>query len=363
MKFQTVVVGAAVVNIRKTQMDKTIQRNRNLINFGIPLALFGILVLLIKSPFFTGNDVLNLAITADLLLTVPLVYLLLIRKSQIPNATVIPFMIVGLFIGSYFLPQESQTYLSIYKTWALPVIEITIVAFVIVKVRRAIKKYKRLKDSTPDFYDALKNTCREILPKRLVMPFVTEVAVFYYGFLSWRTKKINENEFTYHRNSGTPALLGGFIMVIGIETVALHFLLARWSMVIAWVLTALSAYTAIQGFGFARSLSKRPISINKDSLTLRYGIWNEAHIPFSDIDKVERSTKALEKNELTRTLSPFGGLESHNVIIHLNKENELIGLYGMKKKFNLLGLHIDRPKEFKEKADNALQTYRNPILQ
>jgi len=43
------------------------------------------------------------------------------------------------------------------------------------------------------------------------------------------------------------------------------------------------------------------------------------------------------------------------VIISLKEENELIGLYGMKKKFNLLGLHIDEPNEFKERIENALQ--------
>jgi hypothetical protein len=336
-------------------MNRTIHINRNLINFGIPLALLGILILLMKSSFLNGNDTLNFAITADLLLIVPLVYFLLIRKSEIPNTTVIPVMIIGLLIGSYFLPQVGQTYLSIFKTWALPVIEISILTFVIIKVRSAIRKYKGLKGSTPDFFNALKSTCYEILPKKLVLPFATEVAVFYYGFINWKTKEIKENEFTYHKNSGTPALFGGFIMIIGIETVALHFLLARWSIVAAWILTGLSVYTAIQVFGFAKSLTKRPISINQESLTLKYGILNEVEIPFSDIDKVELSRKSLEKNDLTKTLSPLGELESHNVIIHLKKENELVGLYGMKKKFNLLGLHIDKPIEFKEKMENALQ--------
>lgn len=179
-------------------------------------------------------------------------------------------MIIGLVIGSYFLPQESQSYLSIFKTWALPVIEISILSFVIFKVRRALKVHKSLKNSTPDFFSALKNTCAEILPKKLVMPFATEVAVFYYGLFNWKTKKIKDNEFTYHKESGAPALFGVFIMIIVIETIALHFLLAQWSLVAAWILTTLSVYTALQVFGFAKSLSKRPISINKNSLTLKY---------------------------------------------------------------------------------------------
>jgi len=336
-------------------MIRTININRNLINFGIPLALSGTLILLMKSSFLNGNDTLNFAMTADLLLTIPLVYFLLIRKSEIPNTTVIPVMIIGLLIGSYFLPQESQTYLFIFKTWALPVIEISILTFVVIKVRSGIRKYKGLKGTTPDFFNALKSTCYEILPKKIVLPFATEVAVFYYGFINWKTRETNDNEFTYHKKSGTSALFYAFILIIAVETIAIHFLLTRWSFIAAWILTALSIYTAIQVFGFAKSLTQRPISINQDSLTLKYGILNEVEIPFSDIDKVELSRKSLEKNELTKTLSPLGELESHNVIIYLKKENELVGLYGVKRRFNLLGLHIDEPKEFNERMENALQ--------
>ena len=158
-------------------MNGTIHINRNLINFGIPLALLGILILLMKSSFLNGNDTLNFAITPVLLLIVPLLYFMLIRTSDIPHPTVIPVMIIGLLVGSYFLPPESQTYLSIFKTWVLPAIEISILTFVVIKVRRAINKFKSLKGNTPDFFYTLKNTCYEILPKSLVIPFATEVAV------------------------------------------------------------------------------------------------------------------------------------------------------------------------------------------
>lgn len=221
-------------------MNRTIPLNRNLIRFGIPLGLLAILILLLKSSFLHGNNTLSLAVTADLLLTVPLVYYLLIRKSQIPKTTVIPVMVLGLVIGSYFLPKESQTYLDLFRNWALPIIELSVLTFVIVKVRKAIHTYKELKNKTPDFYDTLKNVCNEILPRQLVLPFATEVAVFYYGFIHWKKRKTNSNEFTYHEKSGTPSLFLGLIVVIGIETIVLHFLLAKWNIVFAWVLTGLS---------------------------------------------------------------------------------------------------------------------------
>lgn len=337
------------------EMNRAIHINRNVINFGIPLALLGILILLIKSSFINVNDTLAFAITTDLLLTVPFIYFLLIRKNEIPNTTAIPVMIIGLLVGSYFLPEESQKYLSLFKAWALPVIEISLLTFLVIKVRSAIRKYKELRDTTPDVFNAIKSTCHEILPKKLTLPFATEVAVFYYGFINWKTRETNENEFTYHRKSGTPALFYAFILIIAVETIAIHFLLTRWSPIAAWVLTGLSIYTAIQIFGFAKSLIQRPISINQNSLTLKYGILNEVEIPFSDIVKIELSIKSLEKNKLTKTLSPVAELESHNVIIHFKKKNELVGIYGIKKEFNLLALHIDKPKEFNDRMQKYLQ--------
>lgn len=328
--------------------------NRNIISVGIPLGLFGLLVVLMTSSFLKGSDALNAAITIDLLLTVPIVYFLLIRKTAIPKTTVVPIMVIGLLLGTYFLPEESQTYLSLFKTWALPMIEVSVLTFVIIKVRSTLRKYNRLKGSSPDFFSALKSTCHEILPKALVLPFATEVAVFYYGFIHWKTRALEEHEFTYHKQSGTPTLFAAFILIIAIETVAFHFLLARWSAIAPWVLTALSIYTALQVFGFARSLSKRPISIGTEALTLRYGILNEVEIPFSEIDSLELSTKPLEKDVLTKSLSPLGELESHNLIIRLKSENELTGLYGMKTRFKVLGLYLDEPSRFKVSMDNAL---------
>lgn len=341
-------------------MNRTIQLNRNLINFGLPLGLLGVLILLMKSPFLNGNDALNFAITVDLLLTVPLVYFLLIRKSDIPKTTLIPVMVFGLLIGSYFLPKESQTYLDLFKNWALPVIELSILTFVTIKVRKAIKTYQKLKSKSPDFYDTLKNVCSEVLPKKLVLPFATEVAVIYYGFIYWKTRQPRNNEYTYHKKSGTPSLLGGFIMVIAIETIALHFLLAQWNIIIAWILTGLSIYTAVQVLGFAKALTRRPITITEKTLLLRYGIMNETQIPISDIDSVVLSKKELEKDKLTKTLSPLGELESHNVIINLKRENTLQGIYGIKKNFKTIGLHMDEANDFKERIENALQSSRRP---
>lgn len=327
-------------------MNKTLTLNGNIISFGVPFVLFGILTFLMKSFSTSGNETLNLAITADLLLTVPLIYFLLIRKTTIPITTVFPVMLVGLLLGTYFLPKDSQTYLTLFKTWALPVLELTLVAYIVFKVRSVVSNYKRLKGLSPDFFSVLKSTCDELLPKKLVLLVATEVAVMYYGFISWKARTAQKNEFTYHKNSGASTLFVALMFIIVIEAFVLHLLLTRWNSTAAWIVTGLSIYAAIQVLGFAKSLSKRPVVINKNSLILRYGILNEVEIPFSNIEKIELSKKPLEKDKLTTTLSPLGELESHNVIISLKRESELFGIYGLKKRFKVIGFHIDEPAEF-----------------
>lgn len=313
-----------------------------------------VLVLLMTSSYLNGNDTLSLAITTDLLLTVPLVYFFTIRKTKIPKTTVIPVMILGLAIGYYFLPAENHNYLDLFKSYALPFVELFVLTFVVLKVRKTVKTYQRLKTATPDFFDTLKRVCSELFPKRMVPFIALEISIFYYGFINWKKRTLSSNEFSYHKKSTTQSLMIALIMIIGIETVWLHIVLTKWNPIVAWILTGLSVYSAFQVFGFARALSKRPITLDENALNLRYSIMSETQIPYADIESVELSKSDLEKDKLTRTLSPLGELESHNVIIRLKKENTLSGLYGSKKPFTTLGLHIDEANTFKEKLEKAL---------
>ncbi|MDA9348547.1 hypothetical protein OAC54_01970 [Polaribacter sp.] len=339
-------------------MNKAINLQKNLMIFGIPLLIIGIMVFITKSNIFSANpSSLSIGITFDLLLTVPLVYFLLIRKTNIPKITVVTFLIVGIIICSLILPTENQYYLNLFKTWVLPFVELSILSFVIFNVRKGIKRYKLNKTESFDFFTTLKNTCYEILPKGIVIPVVTEIAVFYYGFVHWKKRKLKDNEFTCHKDSGTVSLLIAIMFIVAIETITFHILLAKWNTTVAWILTFLSIYSGIQIFGFVKSMFKRPISIENDKLFLRYGIMNETTIDLVNIDSIEISSKDIELNTETRKLSFLGELESHNVVIKLKKENTLIGLYGIKRTYKNLALHVDNKIEFKNRINNALQQW------
>ncbi|MEM6687663.1 MAG: hypothetical protein AAF617_17935, partial [Bacteroidota bacterium] len=112
--------------------------------FLIPVALFIATYFFIKSTYFSAHAAtFSMAVSADLLLTIPIVYFLLIRKTSIPKTTVVPVMLIGLLIGLYTLPEANQTYMQLFKTWFVPVIEIGVASFIIYKVRKAIVFHKR----------------------------------------------------------------------------------------------------------------------------------------------------------------------------------------------------------------------------
>ena len=329
----------------------TLSTNRNLLAYGIPLGLFALLVVIIQSALFEQSSILPFAVSVDLVITVPFVYFLLIRRTAIPKTTVVPVMVVGLMLGTYLLPQEDQTYLALFKTWVFPVVELSVVSYVVYTLRKVAKEHRKRGVENTDFFTDLKEASAKVLPRPVVIPFATEIAVFYYGFVYRKKISLKDNEFTYHRSSGTIALLATIIFVVGIEASVFHILLTRWSETLAWIMTLLSLYSALQLFGFLRSMTKRLIVIDNGCLYLRYGIMSEATIGLSDIESVEISHEELSIDEQTRRLSPLGELESHNVIIYLNKENTLERLYGMRKKFTTLALYVDNPAAFKRYVD------------
>jgi len=246
-------------------MTHSIQLNRflPLLPFIIP-----ILCIIVSKTYLFEEDPITLsaAITFDLLVTTPVLYFLIIRKRSIPNTTVVPVFILGIIISSIILPSENQDYLSMVKLWFLPILELSILTYVIIQIRKAFIQFRKQRSTSPDFFLASKAASERILPTFLVLPFATELSVFYYGLFAWKKRSIQSNEFTYHQSTSTNLVLGVFIFLIMIEAVAIHLLIQGWSTLFAWILTGLSIYGCFQILGILKSISRRPISIEEGSI-------------------------------------------------------------------------------------------------
>lgn len=320
--------------------------------------IISMIVLSQSRMFVNYPKELSIGITLDLVLTIPLVYYLLIRRKKVSKTTVASFFGLGILIASFIIPKDYQTVLSMVKKVVFPIVELGILTFLFLKTRNVVLTFSKNKDKSIDFFTAMQLACKEVFPKRVASLIATEAAMIYYLFFDWKRKKIQENEFTSYKESGIIALLFGIVIVLLIETFALHVYLAKWSVISAWVLTFLSVYTILQFISLAKSLTKRPYFFdlkNKD-LILRYGFFAEAIIPFDLIKKIEVSSKDLPEDKSITRFSPLGELESHNVIIYLKEQSKFTSLYGFSKKYTSLAFFVDNKFEFKkiiEKNCNA----------
>lgn len=337
-------------------MKNAISWNSRISIFGIPLLLVLSMIVLVKTSIFQlYSQQLAIGVTLDLLLTVPIVYLLLIWKSDIPKYTVVSVFVICLLIASYILPIDTQFLLSPIKTFVFPIIEILVISTLLFKLHKTRKQYKIQKSVSADFYTALTAASKEVLPKRIAAILATEMGVIYYTFFNWRKSPLKENEFSYYKKSGIKLVLYVFICLAIMETIVVHLLVHSWHASLAWVLTFLSLYTCLQIIGLIRSMDKRPISVDTTNriLVLKYGFFSETIISLDHIEKIELSSRTPKDDNII-PFSPLGPLDTHNTIIYLEQSNILQGLYGIEKSYTGILVYTDEKLAFKDLLDNQI---------
>lgn len=321
------------------------QKHLKTLWYSLPVILILSIIWLTQSPIFDAHpNQLSFAVTIDLLITIPFIYFLIIRKKSIPKTTVVLAIGIGVLIASIILPKTHQAPLSFVKLWILPFVELFVVIYVIYSVRKSVKAFKKAKIGHYDFFTNLKNALGGIMPKKMVGFIAMEIGAFYYAFLSWKKHQFIANEYSYHKESGTRAVLLVSLFLIAIETVVFHILLQNWSLIFAWVLSILSVYSGFQILGILKSLSQRPITIQQHKINLRYGIIAEGEIPIQQIKSIREFKGEITDNQKDiQSFSPFGNLEGHNVLIELYEPFYYHAFYGFKKKGKNIAFFIDDP--------------------
>lgn len=320
----------------------------------IPVLMLLTIVLLLRYPaLFAGSESsMFRALTIDLTFSIPLVYFLAIRKRQIPNITIVPVFILGVVLATLLIPQNHQQSLELIKTWVFPLVELSVLSLLVYKVVSLKKAYKQQKAQHFDFMDAFKQAALEVLPTRVAGAFTTEASMFYYAFFAWKKTTLAQGAYSYHKNSGIQALLAALLMAVVVETLAIHFIIAQWSHIAAWILTGISAYTGIQIFAYIKSVAKRPTLLEDDKLVVRNGLMGNCEIPLHSIEKLEVFSGDLpETYKDVRKASMF----YQNVVLHLNQQVRVDGLYGMHKKTDVLAFYIDDVKAFEQAINTALK--------
>lgn len=328
-------------------MDTKLTLNYRLLIVGFPILIISFIWALVNSQYYLAE--LSIPVTLDLILTTPIIYFLLIRKKAIPKITVVSVFIISLIAASYIIPEQDQSLLNMIKTYVLPIVELGVVSFVLWKARQVYKTFNEAKTEKPDFYDLILDATGKALPSPVNGLLATEIAVVYYSIINWK-KKVTyaANEYTYHVKNGIFSMLYAFMGLACIELFAVHMLIVEYSFFWAWIATALTLYSLLQIFALIKSMSRRPIVLDheKKTLQLRYGFFSQVNIALDEIKAIELSRKSIpEDDKSTIPLSPLGLLDSHNMVLHLHTEHELIGFYGRKKKFMNITLYADEREQ------------------
>ncbi|MFY0674196.1 MAG: hypothetical protein JXQ87_12385 [Bacteroidia bacterium] len=318
----------------------------------VPFIVFTTSLVLLLLPVLPAKNqsLFYKALSIDLALTLPLSYLIVSGKAKVPKLFAVPLLIIGVVVASILVPADFHTPLNFIKTWLIPVVELSVISFIVYKVYTLRKTYQ--KGEKGEFYNDVLKASASVFPKKVAHVLSFEIAVFYYAFTFSKAQSLNVNEFSTYKDSGIKAILGALILAILAETVGLHFLISKWSLAAAWALSILSVYTGIQVLAIIRSLTYKPIILGKNELVLHFGILNKVKIPYELIHKFYE----MNDDEIQAFNGTKASLFYQNIAFELSSEVISRGFYGITKKAKSISIFIDNPKDFIKNLNSKLKT-------
>ena len=320
------------------------------LEIGVPAIIFLACFLITLTPKFGEQTaILSNAIVVDLLVTAPLAYLLIIRKTRLSRWPVLHVFVAGIFFAGLILNTRQSGFILFIRTWISPLIEGSLIFMVVRKFYLANKNAKQTGLDNIDFLFYCRKIMREVIGNEKAGNLISsEVSVFYYAFSLKKGSTIdNQNVFSTYKKNGIILVLATFLCLFIIEMAGLHFLLTLWNSTVAWVFTALSLYTCLQLFAHIRAIKARPIVINDDSIDIHNGLAGDAHIRFDNIEKIEL-TKKNPVNCLPLKIALISGMEGHNVVIYLKRHIVATKIFGIKKSTAVVLFYVDQPHAFAE---------------
>lgn len=394
-----------------------ISPSRRALMIGLPLLVWIACSILVFSPLFSlKSDWFSTGITLDLTLTAPLLYFLVIRRSQVPKMTVVRVFIAGLLLAGFLLYNKPHALLSLLKTWVAPLAEGALLFIIIKKFRQAGQSAQTLeKEEREDVLSRCRLLLTEVMGnEKLGGILASEMAVLYYAFFPHRAaptgpdpidpaattnpaepgtaasdvsiavapvntiavpslvssghgEQMGTNSFTTYKTNGILLILGVFCCCFVVETVGVHFLLAMWNKKLAWIITALSAYTVLQLYAHMRAVKARPVLVTDRLLLLRNGLIADVSVNFDNIEYIESkparfgsaqrvSIQSINKPPVTVQpvdtniqpikLALFKSFENHNILIRLRQPVQVHRPFGIRQKTDTLLFFVDRPEIF-----------------
>lgn len=317
----------------------------------LALVTLGSSTFIASRPDLIAHPGVSLGVTIDLLLFLPLAWLLITRRTGIPKFTIIPVSLLTLLTATIIIPEGYQQHLNFIKTYLLPVLELAFIGFIFLKSFKTLSHISKQLSPEKDALEEIRRSCLTLIDsERLASVVATEIAMFYYVLGSWKAMIPGKTQFSTYRESGILSIFAGVLLILAVETIWLHAYLQKIDLTLAWIITGLSIYSGLQVFAHIKALRSRGHILNPDQLTLRYGLFSEVHIAYNNIDELvftsENPTSRSEKK-----LALLGEMEPHNLMIKLKQPVTIYKIYGLRSQAASIYFQCDQKEGFRTEIE------------
>jgi hypothetical protein len=192
----------------------------------------------------------------------------------------------------------------------------------------------------------------------LFKPFFSTI---FYAFLARRHSDPLEkgiNKFSYQKSSNAKDMFW-VIAIAQVPTLPLIHLFVETEInsAIAWVVTALTAWTVIHYLAQINATKFNPLYLRNSVLFYRHGLSWKATIPLAQIKEARSLTLKDNIDSVRHFVSPLGS--NKNVILEFEKPIVFVGQLGIFKRKRTALISLDNPTQFLE----ALNVQRNIVTE
>jgi hypothetical protein len=302
-------------------------------------------VMVVQSAAFAARPrLLGGAVTVDLLVVVPLLWVWLgVRRGGMPAATLLPVLVAAWLAGKALLPAGGEGWLRAAAELA-PVLEAGALVYLVLRARRVVRAYRSA--PTPDPVLRLRQAVAAVLGAGTAGRLLAdEVSMARYLLRPpGGGTPAGADVYPYHRTGGWGAVVFALSLAVAVEALAVHVLVAGWSVVAAWALTAASVYGGLWLVADWRATRTRPHLLGADRLLVRVGLRWTADVPLDLLEEVRERRPGDDPGEA-------GGLNTvvvapPDVVVSLRSPVEVEGPFGVRREARRLWLAVDEPDGF-----------------
>lgn len=305
----------------------------------------------------------------DFMLLIPLLtYLFIIRKRF--SLKYIGLVILAGYGAAFFIipNQHLQQYPFIHYIVAisegsLVILELYILYKVLTKLPALIDEYRNIRLQNSFFqYNLRKTIDRHLNNMPMFHVFLTELSIFYYSLLSWRSKTtvVSGQTFTYHKKTSTIAVYILLIHATVLESVGFHYLLLAWNAIAANVLLFMNVYGVLYFLGEIQATRLTPFYLTNHSLYLQVGLSKSIEVPLDKIHCIKQyngpeKIKRKDAKDIFDARPTDFIMEKPMFEIKLTEPVMVRFMYGFKSSANRIILSIDEPNLFLGELNKAIK--------